>query len=192
MMLPMRTILTASPLPAVAASLILTTGLCGCGDSDAARDHPGQDLIELAEHGDVLALDVLLQRTGEPDVRDSCHWTPLMKAALNGHLPAVRRLLEAGAEVDAVDKGGYTAMMLAASNNHADVVSTLLDHGAMIDHQEMTQGLTALTWASKLGHQRSVDVLLARGADASLPDFSGQTASDWARRRDADPPTAAQ
>jgi ankyrin repeat protein len=169
-------------IPLIFASSLL---LAGCseqnseGMSAAPPTGPGLELLEVAERGDVSALSALLGRRVAPDVRDQCQWTPLMKAALNGHLDAVKRLLQAGARVDAEDKGGYTALMLAASNNHPEVVAALLDAGATIDHQERTEGVTAVVWAAKRGHREAVDLLLARGADPTLPDFSGKNANDY-------------
>ena len=160
--------------------LALALAQTGCGNSPQDLQEQGMELLQIAERGDVSALDALLKRDANADYRDSCDWTPLMKAALNGHADAVQRLLAAGADVDAKDKGGYTALMLAASNNHAGSVALLLDRGAMIDAQELTQGFSALTWASQRGHRETVELLLARGADKTLPDFEGKTAADRA------------
>jgi ankyrin repeat protein len=172
------------PIPRPVTSLLvlplaLALAISGCGRTPADSQQDMQ-LLEIAERGDVSALDALLRRHADADVRDSCHWTPLMKAALNGHPDAVRHLLDAGAAVEAEDKGGYTALMLAASNNHPRIVEMLLDHGAMIDAQERTQGFTALIWAAQRGHLDTVTLLLRRGADATLPDFEGETAADRA------------
>ncbi len=159
--------------------------LNACYDSgaDTASAEGIPELIQVAERGDLNALNALLQRRPEPNIRDICDWTPLMKAAVNGHLEAARLLLDVGAKIDAIDKGGYTAMMLATSNNHAAVVGLLLNRGAMVDHQEQTRGWTALIWSAKQGHQATVDVLLGHGADASLRDDSGRSASDWAKEQ---------
>ncbi|WPL16153.1 ankyrin-like protein [Thiorhodovibrio winogradskyi] len=151
--------------------------VAGCGDNTTES---GAELLQLAESGDTQALNALLGRRAEPNYRDACQWTPLMKAAVNGHLDAVRSLLDAGAVVDAADTGDYTALLLAASNNHARVVEALLARGAMIDHQENTQGFTALIWAAKRGHAQAVDALVRAGADKTLPDHEGRTAADWA------------
>ncbi len=164
-------------LPVIFALALAQTG---CGNSAQEVQQQGMELLQIAERGDVSALDALLKRDANADYRDSCDWTPLMKAALNGHTDTVQRLLAAGADVDAKDKGGYTGLMLAASNNHADSVAMLLDRGAMIDAQELTQGFTALIWAAQRGHRETVDLLLGRGADKTLPDFEGKTAADRA------------
>ncbi len=161
---------------------ITLTGLAACSQSDPnpLPGTTGETLLDIAEQGDLSALNQMLSQHRQPDVRDSCQWTPLMKAALYGHTAVVERLLAAGAKVDAVDKGGYTAMMLAASNDHAEAVDLLLKHGAMVDHQESTEGWTALIWAAKQGHAKTVATLLHHRADRTLKDFKGQTALDWA------------
>jgi len=164
----------------LALGMALTVNLSGCSDSAEDMQERGMELLQLAEHGKVSALDALLKRDTDANYRDSCHWTPLMKAALNGHTDAVLHLLDAGATVDAADKGGYTGLMLAASNNHVDSVKLLIDRGAMIDAKEHTQGFTALIWAAQRGHREAVELLLARGADRRLPDFEGKTAADRA------------
>ncbi len=174
-------------LPALLAVLLLV--LAGC--SESADPQAGRlQLLEVAERGDVSALDALLRRNGEVNVRDSCDWTALMKAANQGHLEAAKRLLDAGAMVDAADKGGYTALLLAASNNHLDVVELLLEHGAMIDVKESTQGYTPLIWAAHRGHADSVVLLLARGADMTLPDIQGRDAA-WHAKEQGHPEVAA-
>lgn len=148
--------------------------------SDPAPE-PGAALLDIAEQGDLSALNALLKPSTRVDVRDSCDWTPLMKAALYGHSEIVVRLLDAGAEIDAQDNGGYTAMLLAASNNYAGIVDLLLSRGAMVDHQEHTKGWTALIWAAGQGHAESVEILLRHGADRTLGDFAGLDAADHAR-----------
>jgi ankyrin repeat protein len=171
-----------------AATVLLLSALpwllVGCGDSAEQAQQRAEALLVTAERGDIGALDALLGRNPDTDVRDSCDWTPLMKAALNGHRDAAKRLLSAGAAVDAMDKGGYTALMLAASNNHADVIDLLVERGAMIDAQERTQGFTALIWAAQRGHADAVATLLRHGADATLPDLEAKTAADRARAED--------
>jgi ankyrin repeat protein len=155
--------------------------LAGCSDAPSP-DQQAEQLLSVAESGNLTAIERLLgDDRVDANVRNSCDWTPLMKAAVNGHLAAVDRLLAAGAEVDAVDQGGYTALLLAASNNHTAILERLLEQGAMIDAQEKTQGYTPLIWAAHRGHRDAVEALLQRGADETLPDFEGRTAADHAR-----------
>jgi uncharacterized protein len=161
------------------APILVLMAISACGPSDPTQQ--ATELLEIAEQGDISALNALLKPSTRVDVRDSCDWTPLMKAALYGHIEVVERLLDAGATIDAQDNGGYTAMMLAASNNHAQIVDLLLSRGAMVDHQEQTHGWTALSWAGGKGHTETVEILLRHGADHTLEDFAGHTAEDRAR-----------
>lgn len=175
--------------PALLLSLAVTSAFvlsaCSKAPAEGNGDAPPA-LLAIAERGDLPALSALLDQRAEPDVRDACQWTPLMKAALYGHEEVARRLLAAGAHVEAVDKGGYSALMLAASNNHAALIELLHEHGADLNRQENTNGDSALIWAAKLGHTQSVSVLLSLGADASLRDHRGKTALDWARENTDD------
>ncbi len=174
---PLATRMMTKSRPLLLLLLILLPPLLvGCGEDAQTQSH-SLDLLEVAERGDVSALDALLKRRADTDVRDSCDWTPLMKAALNGHVDAAERLLDAGAAVDAADQGGYTALLLAASNNHVKLVELLLAHGAMIDAQEGTQGYTPLIWAAHRGHAETVRTLLQHGADVTLPDLQGHPAA---------------
>lgn len=176
----MRT-LSSVTVPILVCGLILT----GCGPREAAEQEPATPpLLQIAERGDLPALDRMLASQGgtNVNVRDHCQWTPLMKAALNGHLEAARRLLAAGAWVDAADEGGYTALMLAASNNQPALVRLLKEHGADLNHTEPGLGWTALIWAAKQGHREAVEALLRLGADPQRRDREGNSAADWARR----------
>jgi ankyrin repeat protein len=167
------------------STLVLSLILSGCGQTPDPQQQ-AEELLNVAEIGDVAALDRLLGNRVDTNIRNHCDWTPLMMAAVNGHAQATERLLAADAEVDAVDQGGYTALLLAASNNHTNVMKLLLDQGAMIDAQEQTQGYTALIWAAHRGHRDAVELLIERGADQTLPDFEAKTAADHAREQGFD------
>lgn len=163
---------------------VLLAGLTGgCTESPPASNGKlEQPLIAAAEAGDIERLANLLSQQADVDGRDSCQWTPLMKAALNGHRAVTERLLSAGAGIDLTDNGGYSALMLAASNNHFQLVDRLLEQGANPNIQEMTRGWSALIWAAKRGHRESVERLLKGGAAPDIRDFDGHSAADWAQR----------
>ncbi len=167
---------------ALSLILILAASCLAAACSDTTAPQSGTDsLIIAAEQGDLQKLDRLLLDGSPSDVRDSCQWTPLMKAALNGHTAVAQRLLDSGAMPELSDKGGYTALMLAASNNHHQLVQLLVDRGADINRQELTGGWSALLWAAKRGHEKTVHTLLQAGADPGLKDNKGKRAIDWAR-----------
>ena len=164
--------------------LVSLTVACTESPSAVSTDH--EPLIIAAEAGDLDRLTGLLSKQAEVDTRDSCHWTPLMKAAVNGHQAVADRLLSAGASPDLTDNGGYSALMLAASNNHHALVEALLQQGANPNMQEMTRGWSALIWAAKRGHRESVEALIQAGAAIGIRDFQGKNAVDWARQNSHD------
>lgn len=161
--------------------------VAGCGDDNVAVENDASPLlIAAAELGEEKIVSDLISKRSPVDVRDSCRWTPLMKAALNGHTAIVKKLLDAGAAIELCDKGGYTALMLAASNNQADTVALLLDYGADPNRVEQTRGWTALIWAAKQGHLETVELLLRRGASPHAAGFDGKTALQWATENSHD------
>ena len=112
------------------------------------------------------------------DIENASGETPLMMAALKGNLDMARRLIESGAQVN---RKGWTPLHYAASAaDGAEVLAMLLDRGAEVDARA-PNGNTALMMAARYGAFRSVDLLLARGADPRLVNASGLSAADLAR-----------
>jgi len=121
--------------------------------------------------------------------------TPLMNAAGNRNLEAVKLLLAKGAKVNAVSKtqglpkiqtgtvefGGWTPLLMAAAFGPPEAVKTLLDSGARINAQDY-RGFTPLMLAIGTDRydRRTVNMLVAHGADQSLKNEMGETALDWA------------
>nr|AGS49683.1 ankyrin [uncultured bacterium esnapd14] len=72
------------------------------------------------------------------------------------------------------------ALVLACQAGATDAVRWLLDHGADVNAQPWP-GLTGLHFAVSAGRGETVDLLMARGADASLKDAQHHaTAVQWA------------
>lgn len=65
----------------------------------------------------------------------------------------------------------------------AEVFELLLDSGADVNGASYG-GNTCLMSAASIGHTDALKELLKRGADKSLTDNSGQTALDWAKKRE--------
>ncbi len=152
-----------------------------CDTSQESKALP--TLIDAAEQGDLQVMDDFLVGNQLVNMRNACLWTPLMMAALNGHFDAVEKLINKGAEVDSLDKGGYSAMMLAASNNFPFIVELLIEKGADVNRIETTNGWTALIWATKRGHEETVQVLINHQADKSIKDYTGLNAIDYAQQK---------
>src|SRR5579863_6684268 len=123
--------------------------------------------------------------------------TPLMNAAGNRNVEAVKLLLAKGAGVNAVSKteglskiqtgtvefGGWTPLLMAAAFGPPEAVNILLDAGAKIDAQDY-RGFTPLMLAVGTDRydRRTINMLLAHGADLSPKNHAGETALDWASK----------
>jgi len=106
----------------------------------------------------------------------------------------VEALLAAGADPDArSERHGLTAIAAAALSDASTVCPPLVRAGADVNGRVVwpiddpgpgasgagkTGGRTPLMLAARLGHARTVGVLLSLGADATLKDERGQTAAD--------------
>jgi ankyrin repeat protein len=152
----------ASELPSRQRAYGLLMMACNRGDDAAV-----QRVLALREQ---LNLDLNVP---------TANWsnTPLNAAASKGHLNIVAMLLDAGADPNARGALGELPLASAAAGGYASVVRRLLDGGARVD--EMTgrgSRMTALTRASRYGHDRVVAVLIAAGADVNHLALGGATA----------------
>ena len=145
---------------------------------------------------DTEAVRLLLEAGADIDTPDTfIGLTPLMNAAGNRNLEAVKLLLAKGAKVNAVSKteglpkiqtgtvefGGWTPLLMAAAFGPPEAVKTLLDAGAKIDAQDY-RGFTPLMLAVGTDRydRRTVNTLVAHGADLRPTNHAGETALDWA------------
>ena len=140
----------------------------------AAAAYAGNDTIVaalLAAGADERAPD----DTGKP---------PIVYAAAGARLNIVQRLLAQKIDINARYANELTLLMWAAGPDEmvpeaqaVMLLTYLLDAGAHIDDRD-NRGRTALMIAAEGGHGEIAGLLLARGADPSLKDKSGQRAAD--------------
>ena len=94
---------------------------------------------------------------------NSAEWTPIMHASLEGHIGIVKLLLQKGAEVNARTYVSGTALMFASGRGHIEIVKLLLEAGAdssiEIEGTNDEDGMTALTYALREGHDAIVKIL---------------------------------
>jgi hypothetical protein len=119
------------------------------------------------------------------DVRNSVDESPLMLAALKGELALCQSLIKRGANVN---KPGWAPLHYASTGGHLDVMRLLLDAYAYIDASS-PNGTTPLMMAAQYGSDEAVSLLIAEGADPTIKNDLGLTATDFADRADR-PPTA--
>lgn len=139
-------------------------------------------LIVAMRYGAMNTLDLLLAQPGiQIEARAPNGNTALMMAAFRQNKPAVLTLLGKGA---AVNQPGWTALHYAAASNSTDIINLLLERHAAIDAPSPS-GLTPLMLAAREGQEAAVQLLLERGADATLKDGAyHQTAAEFATKAD--------
>jgi Ankyrin repeats (many copies) len=98
-------------------------------------------------------------------------------------------LARAGASVDRSGSWiGFACTGNQGRKDDPDFVTALLRHGARVDDRRLTgQGndgghATALHYAAKAGFVKTIDVLLAHGADPNARDDNGFIPLDWVER----------
>lgn len=150
-------------------------------------------------HPDVVQM--LLNAHASVDVWNAQGQTPLHEAANHGHASVVQLLLAARAFVDVTDDASprkcglcWTPLHFAAAEGHPEVTEILLQAKASINAEERLQGDTPLHLAandrhagmgkegSVEGHHRVVQLLLAAGASADVPNRRGRTPCDIAQK----------
>jgi ankyrin repeat protein len=140
---------------------------------------PASDLTNAAWRGDVSAVQALLAKGADVNMKAAGGMTALMSAAHEGRFAVVQALLAKGADVNASRDDGVTALMLASLPGFLDVVQALLASGADVNAKSNI-GLTPLEMAvsSPTGHleREVVQALLDKGADANASRNDGITA----------------
>jgi len=149
-----------------------------------SRDPKGQTALHLAIRDGLTRVAETVWKSPSLDVNalNADDENALMMAALRGQLPWIRRFLERGAKVH---KAGWSPIHYAATGPSADAVALLLDRGAPID-AESPNRTTPLMMAARYGTEASVEVLLARGADARRKNDLNLDAVDFARQSGRD------
>jgi ankyrin repeat protein len=140
----------------------------------AAASYAGNDVI----------VEALLARGADERAPDETGKPPIIYAAAGARLDIVKRLLARNIDINARYSNDLTLLMWASGPDEKapeaqalKVVSYLLDAGAHIDDRD-DRGRTALMIAAEGGHEEIADLLMARGADASLKDKAGKRAAD--------------
>ena len=122
------------------------------------------------KRGDLAALKAVL---GDPPDFPNCRGPAgvgeivLEYAIYHSPLAFIRKLLELGAEVNYGDHAGFPSLIAALSTDRGDrteIVELLLSFGADIQDRGIN-GYTPLHYAASLDDPKTVELLLAHGAD---------------------------
>ncbi len=151
----------------------------------------GESMLDCARrsnHVEVVELLLEYGATDEPVLGkaaiDGCAESPLHAVAWAGQLEEARALLESGADVNYVDSAGEAAISGAAGWGHSEMVKLLLEFGARVDIvAKETSDYTPLHWAARSGCLKTVQLLVAAGADTFACDDRGRTPREIAEER---------
>jgi ankyrin repeat protein len=151
-------------------------------------------LGEAARRGDAAVMKVLLDAGADPESANAEGQTALMSVARTGSVEAAKLLLKHGARIDAREKwGGQTALIWAAAQDQAEMVRFLASKGADVNARSAVRewqrrvtaegrpkdmnrgGFTAMLYAAREGHVRTLQALIEAHADLDLSDPDGTT-----------------
>ena len=144
-------------------------------------------LLIAATYDRVEAAQALVTAGADPDALDDRHDTPWLVTGVTGSVEMARVILQADPDLAIRNRFGGVSHIPASERGHADYVAFVLDETDIaIDHVN-DLGWTALLEAVILGRgtkpwQRIVESLVEHGADVSIADRNGVTASQHARR----------
>ena len=113
------------------------------------KDKDWNSVVDAVEAGGEKALDALLKKGINIDVRDFEGTTPLMVESDSGCSKAVKLLISKGADVNAKDGRDWTPLMYACYGGDEDIADYLIGQGADINARN-NAGETALDMVLRL------------------------------------------
>ena len=137
-----------------------------------ARDRLGMTPLHWAcRRGDVRCTRILLAYGAAVNLLDRLGDTAFQQCISSGNMECLNMVLEAGAAVNAVNHLGRAALHDALS---AEVATILINHGADVNLSDKFQETPLLQHAVR-DDVATVKLLLARGADVTIPNSLGET-----------------
>lgn len=142
------------------------------------RNRRGQTPLVVATKAERTRIArALLEAGADPNAKDDIQDSAFLYAGAEGLNEILAATLEHGADVRSTNRFDGTALIPASEHGHVETVRMLLAAGVPVDHVNGL-GWTALHEAIVLGngsdrHVTVVELLLAAGADPSIPDGDG-------------------
>ncbi|QDP96051.1 hypothetical protein FOE78_09205 [Microlunatus elymi] len=161
------------------------------GADPDARSQADRPVLLIATRANRVAIvRALLEAGADPDAEDSIRDSAFLYAGAEGLDEILKLTLEHGADVKSINRYGGTALIPAGEHAQLETIRILIDAGVPVNHVN-NLGWTALHEAIVLGtgsdrYVEAVRMLLAAGADPSLPDGNGRLPRQLAADRGFD------
>lgn len=145
------------------------------GDPNFSDEERRTLLIHVAEQGNMVMAQLLLDHKADIDQADAYGDTPLMIAADSGHHDLVDLFLNKGATIGKTSIHGDTAYAYAASSGHAECLDILLKHSTTFIDDANNYHDTPLLQAIHQGKTDTVKTLIHHGVNLDLSDHNSVT-----------------
>jgi hypothetical protein len=131
-----------------------------------------------AMSGDLEIAKLLLTHGADPNLN-----SPLSEAVTFGHVEVAKALIAAGASTDGVESTGINLLHWATITNRAALIPVLVKAGVPLNATD-DNGFTPLMYAATIdfGDTRTLEALLAAGADKTIRDLNKRTPLEQASR----------
>lgn len=140
-------------------------------------------LHHAAIYGAKRCIAYLLDAGLDPDARNRHHYNPAAHAFASGQDELAFNFLMAAPSLLTTQPTDAPSLMCEiARRGQVDWMRQALDKDAMID-QRNPHGMSPLAIAFEHGHWDMADLLIERGAQPNLADYSGTPPALWAMRR---------
>lgn len=97
-----------------------------------------------------------------------------------GNKEITKVYIKKGIGLYTLDERGDTPFLWSARNGFPDMVDLMLSRKTNIDQRNESTGETALILATINKHHDVIELLIRKGANATIKDNIGKTALDWA------------
>jgi len=159
---------------------------CGGGSSSGGGSggslSGGSSIYNAAAAGDDAAIRTAVESGTNVDAPGKAGRTGLLIAVHNSNLRTAKTLLDLGANPAAADKNGKTPLMWAASRGYNDLLKDMLAKKPELNAQD-NAGYTAAHHAANMNNVAGYNLLKSAGANVTLTDKRGRTASDIAEAK---------
>lgn len=156
-------------------------------DIEVRDSHRRTALLLAATYDHVDVASLLIAMGASPDALDERHDTPWLVTGVTGSVAMLEALLPADPDLTIVNRYGGVSVIPASERSHVDYVRRVVRTGIDVNYVNHL-GWTALLEAVILGdggrdHQEIVRILLAAGADPTIPDGDGVTPLEHAKTK---------